>query len=132
MMGNTTTKEYVPDKRQEYIQAVKMMALAMFPMFDEQMKKDWESYETKSKKLRTSLADKDGFVVGQNSQKYSILLNELSQELFKNLSCLLHRLDYFKQQSYSEGELREFDYVEDTVDVDDIQANKKEEDIDGD
>ncbi|MCX6748214.1 MAG: hypothetical protein NT076_01270 [Candidatus Pacearchaeota archaeon] len=117
--GNSTNKTYVSDKRAEYIQAIESLALALFPHFDEQMKKDYQKYLRADKELQSKYADKDGFIKHNedenNKLRYHIKLISVMKELFKDLSCLMYRLDYFKTASYSEGDLEE---AKEIVDVD--------------
>lgn len=131
--NNTTSKQYVTDKRAEFTQAVESLALALFPHFDEQMKKDYQKYLKAEKEIYSKYADEDGFIrhTEDNANiKHSIEKVGIMKELFKDLSSLMYRLDYFKTASYSEGDL---DEASDIVDVDGKnQINKtKEEREDG-
>jgi hypothetical protein len=114
--GNTTNRIYVTDKRAEFTQAVECFALALFPHFDEQMRKDYQKYLKAEKDLHNKYADKDGFIRPKendnNKVKHSVELLTVMKELFKDLSSLMYRLDYFKTASYSEGDLDEVDIVD--------------------
>lgn len=127
--ANTTNKTYVTDKRAEFTQAIELLALALFPHFDEQMKKDYQKYLKQEEELREKYADDDGFIrhndSGNNKLKYSIEVLEIMKELFRDLSSLMFRLDYFKTASYSEGDLEEASA--DIVDVDGREINKTKE-----
>ncbi len=126
--ANTTNKQYVSDKRAEFTQAVESLALALFPHFDEQMNKDYQKFLNSNNKLREKYADKDGFIrhtdEGNNKLHHSIEMVGVMKELFKDLSILMYRLDYFKTASYSEGD---FEDASDIVDVDGKQINKTKE-----
>lgn len=125
--GNTTNKTYVTDKRAEYTQAVESLALALYPHFDEQMKKDYQKYLKADKELHNKYADEDGFIRHKedenNKVKHSVELLNVMKELFRDLSSLMYRLDYFKTASYSEGDLDDVDIV----DVDGKEINKTKE-----
>lgn len=118
-MGNSTNKQYVTDKRKEYIQSVEMLALALVPYFDEQMKIAWGKHEERQKLLEDKYLDQDGIVKDNRRVVYSVQLLNLVKDLFKELSCLIHRLDYFKAKIYEEG-LEDWDEEEEDqiVDID--------------
>lgn len=112
--ANTTNKNYVTDKRKEFVQAVESLANALFPHFDEKMMEDYNSFLDKEKELHKKYADEDGFIRdGEDGKKvkHSIEKLDLMKELFRNLSCLMYRLDYFKGATYHEGD-------DDLIDVD--------------
>lgn len=113
--SNATNKTYVTDKRKEFIQAVESLANALFPHFDKEMKDDYNSFLEKEAKIRKKYVDEDGFIRDGDEEsknvKYSIEILELTKELFRNLSCLMYRLDYFKGATYHEGD-------DDLIDVD--------------
>jgi len=112
--ANTTNKQYVTDKRQEFIQAVESLTNALFPHFDEKMMEDYNDYLEKQKVLHKRYADDDGFIRdGDDGKKvkHSIEKLDLMKELFRKLSCLMYRLDYFKGATYHEGD-------DDMIDVD--------------
>ncbi len=126
-LNNTTNKTYVTDKRAEYTQAVESLALALYPHFDEQMKKDYQKYLKHQGELYKKYSDEEGFIrhteEGNNKLRYSIELLEVIKELFRDLSSLMYRLDYFKTASYSEGDLDDVNIV----DVDGKEINKTKE-----
>lgn len=128
LSGNTTNKTYVGDKRTEFVQAVESLALALFPHFDDEMKKDYSKYLDTTKQLHDKYSDDDGFIrhteEGNNKLKHSIEMVEATKELFRDLSSLMYRLDYFKTASYSEGDLEE---ASDIVDVDGKEIHKTRE-----
>jgi hypothetical protein len=113
--ANTTNKSYVTDKRKECTQAIESLALALFPHFDEEMKEAYKDYLNKDKELHKKYSDDDGFIRDNdgesNKVKHSIEKLELMKELFRSLSCLMYRLDYFKGATYHEGD-------DDLIDVD--------------
>lgn len=127
--GNSTTKSYVTDKRAEFTQAVESLALALYPHFDNQMKKDYQKYLNASGELYNKYADEDGFIRNKedkgNKLHHSIKLVDIMKELFKDLSSLMYRLDYFKTASYSEGDIAEAST--DIVDVDGREITKSNE-----
>lgn len=107
--ANTTNKSYVTDKRKEFVQAVESLANALFPHFDQEMKEDYEDFLKQEKKLQEKYEDEDGFIGDNNKVKHSVEKIELAKELFRNLSCLMFRLDYFKGATYHEGDDDLFD-----------------------
>lgn len=122
--GNSTTKQYITDKRTEFTQAVETFALSLYPHFDEQMKKSYAYYLKESQKLYKKYADADGFIraSGDARLKHSVEMLELVKRLFRNLSSLMFRLDYFKTAQYSEG-----DYEPDIMDIDGREITKTNE-----
>jgi hypothetical protein len=114
-IGNVANKQYVTDKRKEFIQAVEMLAIAIYPHFDKRMKKDYEKYLEADKILFKKYKDEEGFISDNkgNKLKHSIEKLEIIKELFKDLSCCMHRLDYFKTSTYSEGDVEEVNYDDD-------------------
>lgn len=118
--ANTTNKSYVTDKRKEFIQAVESLANSLFPHFDEQMKKDYQEFLKQDKKIQEKYSGDDGFIrddENHSKQKHSIEKLELMKELFRNISCLMFRLDYFKGATYHEGD-------DDLIDVDGGKTNE--------
>lgn len=116
--------EYIPDKRKEFVQAVETLALAMFPHFDEEMKKQYQEYLKSDGHLKGIYAQSDGFIRNssdnpKNKLKHSIRKTELAMDLFRDLSSLLARMDYFKGTVYSEQEI--------DADFTDIDSPKKED-----
>lgn len=113
--ANTTNKTYITDKRKEFVQAVESLGNALFPHFDNKMKEDYDSFLEEEKKINEEYSDEEGFVRSnveeENKIKHSIKKLELMKELFRNLSCLMYRLDYFKGASYHEGD-------DDLIDID--------------
>lgn len=110
--ANVTNKSYVTDKRKEFIQAVETLALSLFPHFDEIMKKEYDLFLKQDKKLFDKYAGEDGFIrSGEDNKKikHSIERLDLMKDLFRNLSCLMYRLDYFKGTTYHEGDDDLFD-----------------------
>jgi hypothetical protein len=113
--GNITNKSYVTDKRAEFSQAVEMLAAALAPRFDKEMDEDFEKIEEEEGKIKKGFLDSDGLIKKENNAKikYSVKKLELMKKLFKALSKLLHRLDYFKSTFYTEGPDDDFDFNED-------------------
>lgn len=127
--GNNVTKQYITDKRAEFNQAVEILALALVPWMDPKGKKDYEKYLNAVSKVNKKYFDDDGFFkAGSNETdkiKYSTEHLKVMKELFKDLSCLMHRLDYFKVPSYSEGDIEEARVVD--VDAPENTMNPIEE-----
>ncbi len=98
--GNIVNKSYETDKRKEFSQAVEIMADALYPHFDKKMKVFYTEHEKamegdeKEEKVKKKTVSED-----------NLKLNKL---LFRELSCLLHRLDYFKTVGYTEGGADDF------------------------
>jgi len=107
MSGNTTNKQYITNKRTEFCQSIESLANALFPHFDKQMKEDYENFLKKEKEINQKYSDEEGFLLNDETKKmkHSIQKLELMKELFRNLSCLMFRLDYFKGATYTEGDL---------------------------
>lgn len=125
--GNTTNQQYVGDKRAEFSQSVETLALALYPFFDEQMGKDYGNYLLEREKLRKKYADEEGFITNAeegNRVRHSVELLTIMKKLFRDLSCLMHRLDYFKGTSYSEGDIQD---ASDVVDIDGKEVHKTKE-----
>lgn len=109
--GNSTNKEYVTDKRQEFIQAVESLANALYPHFDVQMKKDYKNYLEKKKKLFAKYQE-GGFITSKNKMPHSIKMLNVMKQLFRKLSCLMYRLDYFKSATYTEGDIEDIKEID--------------------
>lgn len=106
-------KTYVSDAREEYMQSVELLASALYSYFDDGMKKDYALFLKRDKKLREMHLNNLGFV-DKTDIPYSIKRLRLIKKLFRSLSCLLYRLDYFKTRAYSEGDLDD----EEIIDID--------------
>ena len=110
--GNVVEKNYITDKRAEFSQAIETLADSLYSRFDVKMKKEFEDYENDLKKLEKKYSDDEGFLNSDEKTKFSIKKLILIKNLFRNLSCLLHRLDYLKASSYMEDSLEDVDLVE--------------------
>ena len=97
-IGNTTNKIYVTDKRKEFIQAIELLALALYPHFDKDMKEEYKDYKGKIEKLKE-----------EDNLKHSKKNLKLAKTLFRDLSSLMKRLDYFKTSIYGEGNIGDID-----------------------
>lgn len=119
--GNTTNKAYVTDKRKEFCQAVESLTNSLFPHFDKKMIEDYEDFFEKDKTLQEKYSDDEGFIKDSENgakQKHSIEKLKLMKDLFRKISCLMYRLDYFKGATYHEGD--------DDTDAIDIDGGAKE------
>ncbi len=92
--GNVVTKSYETDKRKEFCQAVEMLAKALYPYFDEDIKGKYDKIFGKDDKPPKQKSDKED---NEEEELY------IFKNLFMELSCLLHRLDYLKGSTYSES-----------------------------
>lgn len=95
-------KTYVSDAREEYMQSVELLASALYPYFDDEMKKDYRIFLKRDKALEKRHLNKDGFVK-KSDIAHTVKRLRLMKKLFRSISCLLHRLDYFKTAVYGEG-----------------------------
>ena len=93
--GNIVNKSYETDKRKEFSQAVEIMADALIPHFDKTMTDFYKKHEK-----AIGEGDKDEKGKKKTVSEKNLELNKL---LFRELSCLLHRLDYFTSKGYTEG-----------------------------
>lgn len=93
--GNIINKSYETDKRKEFSQAVEIMGDALYPHFDEKMKTYYTEHE---KNIKSAGDDKE-----KDKKTVSEKKLDLNKKLFRALSGLLHRLNYFTSESYSEG-----------------------------
>jgi hypothetical protein len=109
--GSYSDDVYVPDSRKQFCQAVEVLALALYPHFDEKMKISYIDYRKKQKNLFSKFSDGEGFFDSDefSQGKYSFLHLNLCKRLFRELSCLLHRLDYLGSAIYSEKDLVDLD-----------------------
>ena len=92
--ANTTNKNYVTDKRKEFIQAVESLANALFPHFDEKMLEEYNKFLEKDKELHEKYASDDGFIKDDDNNskiKHSVEKLELMKDLFRKLSYILLR-----------------------------------------
>ncbi len=100
IIGNVVNKTYETDKKKEFCQSVEIMADALYPHFDEKMTEQYKKYENNykdddkkdkkdKKKERKEISSEDKLV--------------FNKKLFRELSCLLHRLDYLRGSTYSES-----------------------------
>jgi hypothetical protein len=114
---NSFTKTYITDAREEFIQGIRMLSHALYPYFDNKMKKSHVSFLKRKKSIYEMYGgygqeDEEYGIVrkqeynseGINTSKSTIYLIDLYERYFRSLSCLMHRLDYFKGETYSEGE----------------------------
>ncbi len=92
-MGTVTNKNYETDKKKEFCQSVEILADALFPHFDKEMKEIYEEFEKEET---------------QEDKKEDLL--KKNKILFRELSRLLHRLDYLKGASYTESIEEDDDY----------------------
>lgn len=97
--GNSYIKTYIPDSRASYTNAVEQFANALYPYFDEEAKKAWDKWQKDMKSLTEEYESKK---IGTEDGRRKRL--EFAKVLFRELTCLLHRLDFFKTISISEGE----------------------------
>lgn len=115
-----SSQTYVPDTRSRYSQSVESLSSCLFPYFDKEMAKYYQKYIEKTKEIKEKYADKEGRLLFDEDDEegkkkataYSIERLELSKELFLELSKLLHRKDYLKGRSFSEGDPDVVDYEE--------------------
>ncbi len=105
-----STKEYVPDGRRVYIQAVENFAMILFPHFDNIMEKEFIVYGKKSDELR-KIVEKQVEEIELNKNhskneliKWNVIEKKLvhAHILFKQLNLLLKRVDYLKKSIYEE------------------------------
>lgn len=118
-LGTAIKEVYIGDKRKEFIQAVEIMALALFPHLDSDARKALEKYESKQKDILKKYVEKDTIFIRndpESSQKYAIELLEESKLLFKAISILLHKRDYLNKRTFtqtSKGDIVEKNSYED-------------------
>ncbi len=93
-IGNVTNKNYETDKKKEFCQSVEILADALFPHFDKEMKGIYDTFEKNENEKKKEEED----------------LLKKNKILFRELSCLLHRLDYLKGASYTESIEDDDDY----------------------
>ena len=100
--GSNILKEYVPDSRAVFSESVEALSLSLTPFYDQTMSDAYKAYETKIQFLLDKYG-KDNFLLKENNSAFSICRLKLSKILFKEISCLMHRLGYLKQSRYIEG-----------------------------
>lgn len=88
-IGNVTNKNYETDKKKEFSQSVEILADALYPHFDKKMTEIYEKFEKNEDEKKKDEKEED-------------LLSK-NKKLFRELSCLLFRLDYLKGASYTES-----------------------------
>lgn len=102
--GNATHKKYVTDKRQEFTQAVEMLARATANLFDDEMKGYWNEFKDADTKVYEEYSDKEGFITDdKDNQKWSFLRLQLAKDLFEHLSFFLNRKHFLANRSYIES-----------------------------
>ena len=102
--NNPTPKEtYIPSTREVYINAIDSMALALYPDFDKEMTEFFSKHEKFVESEKSKYRNDEGFFRGENKSKFLITVQDSYRLLFRELTKLLHRLDFFKGVSFVEG-----------------------------
>jgi hypothetical protein len=96
--GTAVYSVYVPDTREEYFNAVNILADSLLPHFDERMKKaeleTLAELDAEKKKLKASGSDV--------TQEWAQAKCRIQRKMFRALSEFLHRLNYLEAESYEE------------------------------
>jgi len=104
------TKTYIPDSREEFLQGIEILTSVLYPFFDEKMKEVYTKYVDEDKRL-TEKHSKGGYIQ-KNNTLHAVEKHRLVKDLFREISCLLHRLDYFKVPIYSEEDFEDEEGVD--------------------
>lgn len=105
-ISHTVDREYVPDSRQEYINAVDYLHDILSPHFDEQMRKEMKEYDAFESKTLEELRKKYIVVVngeqkGFNKDAYeNQVVKVVKRRLFRFINSFLYRTKYMEGKSF--------------------------------
>jgi hypothetical protein len=112
-----TFRTYVPDTRETYSNSVEYLYDLLYPHFDDEMKKAGDKAKKKideAYKDNTIIVEKERedktreeekeydrvFRNLKNRQSFRFFRREINRELFRDLSCFLHRQKYMEGKSF--------------------------------
>jgi len=108
-------KTYIPDTREIYTNAIEYLYDLLYPHFDKKMLEDGKKYtllvsqayqsntilKEKDKEGRTEAEDRI-FKDVHDRITFRSIKRDLARELFRDLSCFLHRMKYMEGKTFSE------------------------------
>lgn len=112
----TSSEEYVPDSRKQYIQAIESLHDVLIPHFDKEMgeksKEHNEEVKEKLKEAKESFNKMDEYKQPQWGNYWSAIKIDFVRGLFQELNYLLKRIDYLKKAIFEEEDLKEEELID--------------------